>query len=330
MLLEKNRHAGTRLLRLRLALAVAIVLLLGVLAAISPAFFVSAQSPDTSADWEKAAGGKMAFDVASVKANRIVVPWRSSTPFSVDDEFPSHGGLLSITDTLPHLISFAYRLDGTDSHDILHQMALGMTQERFDIQARSPEATTRDQLRLMMQSLLEDRFGLKEHFETKEQPVFKLVLIKPGKTGPQLRPHADDPPCSPSALQGPALSQPIVGEFPAVCHNLSPLTPDATGARGFAARDVSMQDVAYVVYLSSNLGRRVVDQTGLTGNFDFVFTFSAGLPAATSDAASSASPADSGPIFSEALKNQLGLKLEPATGRVETFVLDHIEEPTPN
>ena len=73
---------------------------------------------------------------------------------------------------------------------------------------------TKDQMRLMMQSLLADRFKLAIHTETKQGPVFALLLMKPGKTGPQLQPFADDGSCS---ATNPTPSTTPATQFPNTC-----------------------------------------------------------------------------------------------------------------
>lgn len=303
---------------------------IGVIAVLIPLAIGLANAPllraqSSATDWEKAAGGELSFDVASVKANKVPAAWRSSIPLS-GDEFPANGGRLSITSVrLTDLITFAYKLDDPETNDVERELPRLMSVERFDIDARAPEGTTKDQMRLMMQSLLEERFKLKAHFEAKEEPIFNLVLIKAGKSGPELRPHAEGPPCDPSKPPAPQRNM-TVGHVPIVCRELGVFPPDANGSRWFAARDVNMQEIAYYVAMTSGMNRRVIDETGLTGTFDFLLNFSQATPAATDEA----SPVDSGPIFSEALKNELGLKLEPGSGPVESLVIDHIEEPTPN
>jgi uncharacterized protein (TIGR03435 family) len=74
--------------------------------------------------------------------------------------------------------------------------------------------------------------------------------------------------------------------------------------------------------VGTDLDRPVIDRTGLTGAFDFSIEFAPQMGAAAQ--------MDSGSTLIEALKDQLGLKLEPATGPLKTLVIDHIEEPTPN
>ena len=204
--------------------------------------------------------------------------------------------------------------------------------QRFDIEARAAIPSTKDQMRLMMQSLLENRFKWKAHFETHEEPIFLLVFAKPGETGPQLRPNSDDPPCSagppPSGPTAPGLKM-DVGEFPPMCNVVMGFRRYMNGASltTWGARNISMNQLAndIAVAPTTNMDRPVVDRTALTGKFDFVMNFGEPTPVEPN-----VTPVDSGPTFLEALKDQLGLKLQSATGPVESLIVDHIEEPTPN
>jgi uncharacterized protein (TIGR03435 family) len=71
--------------------------------------------------------------------------------------------------------------------------------ENFDIAARASGSPTKDEMRLMMRSLLADRFNLKIHSERRPKPAFDLVLVSAGKIGPQLKPNADDDSCADSS-----------------------------------------------------------------------------------------------------------------------------------
>lgn len=105
----------------------------------------------------------------------------------------------------------------------------------FEIEAKAPIPNpTKDQMRLMMQSLLADRFQLKMHFETHEMPVYVLVLAKPGKLGPKLHPHEQGPSCD---------SAPPPGYFPGRC-NLLGILPRPSGSRIGGARNVTMTYLA--------------------------------------------------------------------------------------
>jgi uncharacterized protein (TIGR03435 family) len=98
------------------------------------------------------------------------------------------------------------------------------------------------------------------------------------------------------------------------------------------ARNVPLRSIA--AYLGSlppvaEFGRRVVDQTRLTGTFDFSLNWLQEREGPLDAGASQ--PADAeGPSFSEALRNQLGLKLKPTKAAIQTLIIDHVEQPSPN
>jgi uncharacterized protein (TIGR03435 family) len=155
--------------------------------------------------------------------------------------------------------------------------------------------------------------------ETRQLPIFAVVLVKLGRTGPQLRPHSEGPPCDDHVAE----------VFPPACGALrAEKPPDMPGGIRIGARDVTMSQIA--TWLDSPItgasDRPAVDQTGLNGKFDFTLSWvrPARGPSSTTQ------PDSSGPTFLEAVREQLGLKLETATGSVNTFVVDHIEEPSPN
>ena len=165
-------------------------------------------------------------------------------------------------------------------------------------------------MRLMMRSLLADRFKLAIHNEAREAPVFALILLKPGKTGPRLQPHLDDSSCSTATPCGRIYAARRKPSTPVEYH--------------FAARNVTMGLIANLL-IQPDLGRPVVDRTGLTGTFDFSLEWTPNIPA---DA--NFQPDASGPTYIEALKEQLGLKLESTRGPVEVPVVDHVERPSEN
>ena len=78
-----------------------------------------------------------------------------------------------------------------ESRAAMAQMPKELNSEFFDIEAQAQGNPTKDQMRLMMQSLLAERFKLAVHFETREASVFVLTLVKQGKAGPRLRPHSE-------------------------------------------------------------------------------------------------------------------------------------------
>ncbi len=143
----------------------------------------------------------MAFDVASVKEDKSDANPHANFPLTFADDHPSTGGLFAVVNfRLGSYIGFAYKLTPSQQQLVRAQLPKWATMESFDIEAKAQGNPTKDQMRLMMQSLLADRLKLAVHHETRQLPVFALVLVKPGKTGPQLRPHIDDPPCGAFAL----------------------------------------------------------------------------------------------------------------------------------
>lgn len=173
-----------------------------------------------------------------------------------------------------------------------------MNSDRFDIAAKvetdAPPST--DQLWLMLERLLADRFALKFHRETKMRQGYALI---PGKTGPKL----DD---------------------------AAGAVPNLMASRGqVQASRVSMS--MFTNFLSRYLGRPIFDGTGLRGSYDFKMSWTPGETEQALPAGENAAPVDSSAtsIFT-ALQDQLGLKLESKTVPIEVFVIDRVERPSPN
>lgn len=255
---------------------------------------VSAQSSDSASAPTKAAGGKLSFDVASIKRDD------HGTLAGQLNLYP--GGRLVIPGfTLKSLICTAF--------DISYWQLSGgedwIGKTVFDVEAKAPpnmaaninlrhswEGIYDRNLRLMLQSLLIDRFQLKFHMETKPGTLY--LLEKTGKTSP---------------LQ-PAKTDKLFQEYGEGFSEASP-----QGGVWFLD-NASMPQVAN--FLSTYIVRApVVDKTGLIGTFDF----------------RSKSPQDfsqdSGASAISGLA-ELGLKLKPQKGPVEYFVIDHAEQPSPN
>jgi uncharacterized protein (TIGR03435 family) len=294
-----------------------------------------AQGPATrppTPQWQIDAGGNRTFEVASVKQNtggQSASTMHSNIPLgsrqSAQDNLAPTGRLFSAGNfPLMAYLTFAYDLSPYQIKAVQSQLPKWANAERFDIEARAQGNPTKDQFRLMMQSLLTDRFKLAIRYENRQLPVLGLVLSKPGVTGPQLRRHSPDPPCAAPASGSP-LTPAATGGFPPVCNRLVGERL-VSGQWRVSARDMSMGTIADDLLAVGNLDRPVLDQTGLSGEFDFwmEFTLEAGGPAAN------AQPDSSGTTFLEALQEQLGLKLESETGSATMLIIDHVEEPSPN
>ena len=282
-------------------------------------------SPETQADWEKAAGGKMSFEVASIKQDETApraTNFGSNFPLDAGDSFSPTGGLLSASNQwFVQYIIFAYKLTQYQYRSIQEQLPSWANNNRYDIEARAAGNPTKDQYRLMMQSLLADRFKLTAHFQTKQAPAFAVVIDRPGKLGPQLRLHNADAPCG---VDDSASAKTLPGGFPLRCGIFLPMKASTEGRVRFGASDASMVFVADWLMRGTGADMPVVDKTGL-GHVDFVIEYSPDAPANPKF-----TPDLNGPTFRQALKDQLGLKLVSTTAAVDSFVIDHIEEPTPN
>jgi uncharacterized protein (TIGR03435 family) len=145
-------------------------------------------------------------------------------------------GRFSATFPLTAYISFAYKLhSGFQLDAALAHLPKWVSTDRFEIQARGPANATKDQIRLMMQSLLAERFQLVVHFETRDVPALAITLIKPGRPGPSLRPHDQGPPCD---------APPTPDLFPAGCDIIGQ-TFLGGGQRVGSGRNVTMTDIAW-------------------------------------------------------------------------------------
>ena len=219
--------------------------------------------PASTPQWQVAAGRTMSFEVASVRqdlSGKYISP-----PFSIDsdDDYTPTGGSFTAQMPLTAYICFAYKLD--QQHPMLANLPSWVSTERFEIQARASGNPTKDQLRLMMQSLLADRFKLAIQFETRELPVLALTLIKPGKLGPGLRLHADGPACDVIAPR-PANATVEINMFP--CNVIMAINrPDHTILAG--ARNTTSRLMAAFFTNVGHPGRPVVDRTGLSDKIDF-------------------------------------------------------------
>lgn len=234
-----------------------------------------------------------------------------------------------------------------------------LDKEMFDVEATMPPETTKEQLRVMLQNLLAERFKLSIHRDTKELPMYSLIV---GKNGPKLKESVEAPPAPPADPDAPPPA-PLAAFGPdriKLGSDGFPILPAPNGGRGgmttmmmpgrarLGAQKQTMQDLA--TRLSSMLNHPVTDATELKAKYDFTLTYSpeglsgggpgAGLMAMaraqlppgggdhTSSDAPEVEPAEN--LFS-AVQSQLGLKLEAKKGPVEIIVIDHMEKaPTEN
>jgi uncharacterized protein (TIGR03435 family) len=217
--------------------------------------------------------------------------------------------------------------------------------EFYTIMAKAPDGMPPGALTTMMLNLLKDRFQLATHLETRELPIFHLVLAHTdGRPGPDLKPTPAD--CQATvAARDAALQAAAAGRgAPPPMPPLGDLkAPPPCGFGRLLTGDVAVSGrtiAQFVTTLSEWVGRPVIDKTGLTGLYDFTLKFAPeGVRAAgpmgptltLRSAQVPAAPVDpDAPSLSTALEEQLGLKLESARGPVEVVVIDRLERPTPD
>jgi bla regulator protein blaR1 len=181
--------------------------------------------------------------------------------------------------------------------DIQYEIQAKIEDSLFAAMQKMTPAQQREQVDLMQQSLLADRFKLKVHFETREMPVYALVVAK---GGPKLTPAKDGEPTRLGMLN------------------------NEQGAE-MVATSVTLDQLVHAPFFKPG-GREVVDQTGLKGAYDF--TLKSG-----SEQISAIQPEQEGrdePSLFTAIQEQLGLKLVPSKAQVEVIVIDHVEQPSAN
>lgn len=223
------------------------------------------------------------FEVASIRPHQD----RAGRQFA---GFMPSGPRLTVSSvSLQGLVTYAYSLQG-------YQLAGASgweSTDAWDISAKAggETALTPDQFHLAMRGLLADRFQLRFHRDTKELPVYALVL---GKNPPKLKENTDPNARSNMTFHNP--SRVVSGVF----------------------TKVTLDQLAN--HLSNQAGRPVLNQTGLTGTYDLTLDWTPG-GGNPGEPAANASEID-------AVQEQLGLKLESRKAPIETFVIDHAEKPS--
>ena len=282
---------------------------------------VPAQAPVTTAK-------RLEFEVASVKRNKSEDEASMNiSPLLGDSPVPPGNLYLAKNIKLIQFIAFAYSLTQIQLRSLeLH--VPWTTEDRFDIEARAQGNPTKTDYRLMMQSLLADRFKLTVHYETRVVPLYVLVLAKPGKFGPTLRPHrADDPVCAkPEASQNP--NEVDVEGYPEVCGGPYGMRPSKPGRMKSGGRDVSMARFTAIMTGVGVVDRPMVDKTGIQGTVDYYLEWRK-VPDQMPRGAPIELDEDA-PAFADALKEQLGIKMLSQKGQSEIFIVDHIERLSEN
>jgi uncharacterized protein (TIGR03435 family) len=252
-----------------------------------------AQAPATPPKM-MAADADPSFEVATIKPNNSAVPIMQD--LRIDGR-----RFVTRNSSLGDLIAFAYRVQVKQivgAPDWLNQ-------DRYDLTGvpGGQDTPSMTQVGVMVQRLLEDRFKLKFHHETREMPAYVLTVAK---NGPKLT-----PPASPGPL-------PTIGFRPA--------------PNGLTLLDLNGTLSAFASVLQIMvLDRPVVDQTGIAGRFDVQVTFTPDdYEFKGQRMVPPMDPASAAPSLFDAVQQQLGLKLSTQKAQVDVISIDHVEKPSPN
>lgn len=230
---------------------------------------------------DSAAAQQQAFAVATIR------PSAEAVQFDRDGKTEITPGMLRMQDvTVNTCIKWAY---GVQNSQIVGPDWL--RSEHFDIVAKADGPARDNEMKLMMQGLLAERFKLSFHHENKESKAFAMTVAKGGR-----KLHES------------------VGEGKPTRQNT---------AVGVVAKSTSMGEFAD--FISGPLQTHVVDETGLTGRYDLVLDFTSYFPEDPS-----ARKAQTSGIIIAALRGELGLKLESRKSEVQVMVVDHVEKPSQN
>ncbi len=267
-------------------------------------------------------GPPLSFEVAAVKQN-------TSGEGFIRFGIQPGGRFNALNAPFRELLRFAFQVQPFQ----IEGLPNWANSDRFDVTAKAEgeiAQTAPGQLgpiQFMMRTLLAERFGLVYHEETREMPIAALVLARQdGKLGPKLEKSTTDCQALFASRRGggPPPPPPGFGEKLQCGFRVGPGT--------IAGGASQMTQLAQ--FLSQNMGRIVLDKTGLTGNYDFDITYTPdqvpnfngqpGLPPGV--------PAidPNGPSLATALQEQLGLKIESQRGPVTMFVVDKVSQPTPD
>ena len=233
-------------------------------------------------------GTRLEFEVASVKLNRTGARGSSATPSPGGRRFSATNAPLIM------LVMLAYNVTQRQ----IAGLPNSFNAEGYDIEAKSDHPVSYQQQMRMLQTLLADRFKLTLHRETKELPVYAMVVAK---GGPKLRENPDQG--DPLVTRGAKAGEQVFKNYP-------------------------MPRFAFI--LSVQLDRSVEDRTGLTGSYDFTLAYTRDRVGPGVLEGREERPNSDTPSIFVALREQLGLRLESAKGPVETLVIDHVERPSQN
>jgi uncharacterized protein (TIGR03435 family) len=303
------------------AYRVVALLILGIAGAL-PAFAQSQSKPNAgpgvaSAHTEAGSASKQTFEVASIRPGPkfVLKGWDFLDPLN---KVAPKGGLFSWNVPVGYLIYFAYDLRSQQVRGAMYkELPQWAKDESYTVEARADGDPSREDVRQMVRSLLEERFKLTAHSGTHDGQVNELIVVKPGVG---LKPHVEGASCE-LTMPPTTWAYPPYKDFPVRCGIFD--RELGKYRRRIEMVDVTMSQVADT--LSNHSLLSVVDSTGLTGHYDAILDYGPEIVPPEADSAE-----EVGSPVSVALEKQLGLKLVKKNALVEYFVIDHIEKPSEN
>ena len=242
------------------------------------------------------------FDVASIHADNA-----DNTARTHIYSYANQGHFVAVNATLKQLLQYAYALP--DSRIL--QAPAWTKSAKYDIEAKSdpalaerlaalPYPAARHELLKMVQAMLVDRFHLAAHLDSRELPIYNLVVAKGGVKFASVKDESK---------------------------MIDTRSSSGTSTITIRSSPHAMADLAEILYRYT--GRVVIDDTGLQGNYTISLKFSLADQSAAPNT-QAAALSDSVPSVFAALKEQLGLELKPSKGPIQVLVIDHVAPPTPN
>ena len=277
-LVDRGRVFSSNVSLTRIAVSAAVLLALAAGAALAPRWLAFAQTPE--------------FEVASI---RPYADGERNSPLFTADGIAFRG--VALAAVIGEAYNFPYgRIVGPGSHT--PESLWGTLSSGYDIVAKAGRATSKEQLRLMLQALLKDRFKMSLHLQTKTAPVYKLVVAK----------------------NGPKLEE---SEIPGVFAM-------SFAEDSYVFRNTEMMRL--IGFLAGHLDRPVVDQTGLAGSYNFKLKAPRLLSAVQPEDVPPKSEVRADWVSSSLFTDlkQIGLDLVAGSGSVDYLVIDHVVKPSEN
>jgi uncharacterized protein (TIGR03435 family) len=212
------------------------------------------------------------------------------------------------------------------STDFYRVAGLDRGGQMFEVTASIPAGTTKEEFKVMLQNMLIDRFNLAVHHESREITQYDLVIAK---NGPKFKKAAETPPVNPDDAPkpppGPDRVKTDAAGIPVFPPGRTGMMMTGNGARMFQPR-MTMERLA--AQIGAQMGKPVTNATGLEGEYEIGLYWAPEAPSSNRPDAfkPEADPVETAPTLTQALQEQLGLRLDQKKAPVDFLVVDHIDK----